>query len=60
MEKSDNSLFSAKHEIEQTHNVKIHPIVNLDDIIRAIDNGVISANEQAEKLRKYAERYRGI
>lgn len=60
MERSDSSSFSAKHEIENTYGVKIHSIVTLDDIISAIEHGVISADEYLDKLKKYKETYRGI
>ena len=59
MEKSDHSSFSAKHEIENRYGVKIHPIVNADDIIKAIENGVITAGEHLEKLKDYIKCYRG-
>lgn len=59
MEKSDHSSLSAKHEIENRYGVKIHPIVNADDIIKAIENGVISAGDYFEILKEYMMRYRG-
>ncbi len=59
MEKGDHSSFSAKHEIEKEYGVKIHPIVNLDDIIRAADNCVISTGEYFEKLKEYRDCYKG-
>lgn len=55
MEKSDHSPFSAKHEIEICYGVKIYSIVNLWDIIHAVENGVISAGEHLEKLKTYKE-----
>ena len=59
MECSDKSSFSAKHEIESRYGVKIHPIINADDIIKASENGVITAGEHLEKLKNYVKRYRG-
>jgi orotate phosphoribosyltransferase len=59
MERTDETSFSAKHSIENRYGVKIHPIVNLDDIIRAIESGVVLAEGHIDKLRKYAERYKG-
>lgn len=52
-------LLSAKHEIENRYGVKIHPIVNADDIIKAIESGVITAGEYFEKLKDYMKRYKG-
>ncbi|MBQ7291566.1 MAG: helix-turn-helix domain-containing protein [Clostridia bacterium] len=60
MERSDNSALSAKHEIENCYRVKIHSIVTLDDIIGAIERGVISASEYLEKMKEYKQTYRGI
>ena len=59
MESSNHSPLSAKHEIEHRYGVKIHPIVNADDIIRAAENGVISAGEHFEKLKEYMKCYNG-
>lgn len=58
-EKTDNSDMSAKYTIEKRYGVKIHPIVDLDDIIRAVESGVISAGEYSKKLNEYAAEYRG-
>ena len=59
MERSDHSPLSAKHEIENRYGVKIHPIVNADDIIKATQSGVITAGEYFEKLKDYMKRYKG-
>ena len=59
MERSDHSSLSAKHEIENRYGVKIHPIVNVDDIIKATQSGVITAGEYFEKLKDYVKRYKG-
>lgn len=60
MEKDVYSSYSAKHEIEKKYGVKIHPIINYDDILRAVDHCVISAGDYAEQLIKYKDSYRGI
>ena len=59
MESADTSSFSAKRIIENRYGVKIHPIVTAFDIIKAIENGVISAGEYAEKLKEYIQHYKG-
>ena len=59
MESSNLSSLSAKHEIENRYGVKIHPIVNADDIIKAIESGVITAGEYFEKLKDYMKHYKG-
>ena len=59
MESTENSSLSAKRKIEMQYGVKIHAIVNVDDIIRAIDSGAISAGEYADKMKAYLKLYRG-
>ena len=59
MEKTASSDFSAKHEIEQLYGVKMYSIVNADDIVTAIENGVLSASEHYEKMKLYVKKYKG-
>ena len=58
MERSDDSMLSAKHIIEKRYGVKIYPIVTAEDIIKAMENGVIN-DEYSEKIKCYMKRYRG-
>lgn len=60
MERSENSPLSAKHEIEKHYGVTIHSIVTAEDILKAIDHGVISAGEYDKPLREYVEIYKGL
>ena len=60
MEKDEHSPYSAKHEIEKTYGVKIHPIVTYDDIIKAVDNCIISVGDYVKQLKIYRDCYRGI
>ena len=59
MERSDNSSLSAKHVIESKYGINIHPIVNADDIVKALESGVITASEHLEALKNYVNRYKG-
>ena len=59
MECSNTSTRSAKHELETRYGVKIHPIINVDDLLKAIENGIISAGNHYEALKEYTKRYRG-
>lgn len=59
MEKSTTSLHSARCEIEKMHDVKIHSIVNLDDIIHAVENGIIGGIEYLTAIKQYREEYGG-
>ena len=57
MEKGSYSSISAAKEIEQCYGVKVHSIVDLNDIIRTLEKGVIAGGEYLEDLKKYKERY---
>lgn len=57
MEKSDTLNKSARKEIEDMFGIKIYSIVNLDDIISAIENGAIGFSEYLEALKKYKNEY---
>ena len=59
MERSTTSHRSAKCELEKMHDVKIHSIVTLDDIIHAIEHGVISGTEYLTAMKQYREEYVG-
>lgn len=59
-EKGRHASTSALHEIERTCDVKIHAIVTLDDIIRALENGVIAGTEYLDALKQYKEMYGGV
>lgn len=59
LESSVHSSISAGHEIEKCYGVNIHAIVNADDIIKAMESGVITAGEHLEQMKDYMKRYRG-
>ena len=59
MESSEHSSLSAKNLIQKRYGIEIHPIVNVDDIINAVESGVITAGEYYEKLKDYVRRYKG-
>lgn len=59
MESSESLTMSAKHIIENKFGVKIHPIVNTEDIIKSIESGVISANEYLDDMKEYLRHYKG-
>lgn len=59
MECSENSGFSACHDIEKHYGVKIHSIVTVEDIIRAIENHVIGGEEYLDEMKAYWKRYKG-
>lgn len=59
MEKGNGLSLSARHEIEKTFDVKIHAIVTLDDIIRAVENGIVGGMEHLDAIKRYREKYGG-
>lgn len=59
MEKGALQSKTAREEIESAYDVKIHSIVTLDDIIRAVKNGIIGGVEHLDALKSYREKYGG-
>jgi len=59
MEKGDGLLLSARHELEKTYGVKIHTIVSVDDIIHAMEKGLVGSREYLDTMKQYKERYGG-
>ena len=57
MERGNGTNFSAKREIEYAFGVKIHSIVTFDDIITAIERGVINRKEDLELMKQYRKKY---
>lgn len=59
MEKSAVSPHSARKEIERVYGVHIHSIVTLDDIIRAVENGIVGGMEHIDSMKRYREQNGG-
>lgn len=59
VEKGNGLSLSARHEIEKTFDVKIHAIVTLNDIIRAVENGIVGGMEHLDAIKRYREKYGG-
>jgi len=57
MERGEASALSARREIERMYGVKIHAIVTVDDIIQALENGIIGGVEYLDSIRHYREEY---
>ncbi|MBQ8419829.1 MAG: helix-turn-helix domain-containing protein [Clostridia bacterium] len=60
MERGNHTTMTASAEIEREFGVKIHAIVTIDDIILALENGVIGGDAYLEKMRAYKKCYGGI
>lgn len=52
-----SSNMSAVMEVEEEYGIKVHSIVTINDIITAIDNGVVPGIEYLENMKKYIEEY---
>ena len=48
---------SAVQEFEEEFGIKVHSVVTMDDIISAIENGVVEGKEHLEAMKKYRETY---
>ncbi len=57
MEKGLNGDKSAVQEVSGEFGVNIYPIVNMNDIIEAIEDGVVPGREYLEKMIEYRKVY---
>ncbi len=57
MEKALDSEKSAVREAYDEFGVKVFSIVNINDIIKALENGVVAGREFVPKMKEYREMY---
>lgn len=57
MEKGLETSLSAVQEVKKEFGVDVYSIVNMGDIISAIENGVIEGKEYLGEMRAYREKY---
>lgn len=57
MEIGKGGVKSAVQEVEEEFGIKVHSVVTMDDIIAAIENGVVDGKEHLEAMKKYRETY---
>lgn len=48
---------SAIQEVEEEFGIKVHSVVTMDDIIKAIEDGVVEGKEHLDAMKKYRETY---
>ena len=48
---------SAVQEVEEEFGIKVHSVVTMDDIIKAIEDGVVEGKEHLDAMKKYRETY---
>ncbi len=59
MEKAMCTELSALEELRRDFGVQIHAIVNMDDVIHAMENGVIAGTEYIERMKAYRDMFGG-
>lgn len=57
MEKALDSDLSAVQDAYNKYGVKVYSIVNINDIIKAIEDGVVEGKEYLGKMREYIAQY---
>ncbi len=57
MEKALDTDLSAVQQVYKDYGVKVYSIVTINDIIEAIENGVVDGKEYLEKMREYRAQY---
>ena len=56
-EKGLTSDKSAVQEVYDEFGIKVYSIVNINDIIEALENGVIPGAEYVDKMKEYRKAY---
>ncbi len=57
MEKGLTSDKSAVQEVYEEFGVKVYSIININDIIEALENGVVPGAEYVDKMKEYRKTY---
>ncbi|MBQ9673279.1 MAG: orotate phosphoribosyltransferase [Ruminococcus sp.] len=57
MEVGKGGVKSAVQEVEEEFGIKVHSVVTMDDIISAIENGVVDGGEHLEAMKEYRKTY---
>lgn len=60
MEKALDSELSAVQQVYETYGIRVCSIVNMDDIIAAIEDGIIPGAEYLEKMKEYRSLYGAV
>ena len=59
-ERAEGTSLSAAHELERDYGLNIHAIVDVNDVIQAMENGAILADEYLERMIAYRASYEGV
>ena len=57
MEIGKGGVKSAVQEVEEEFGIKVHSVVTMDDIIKAIEDGVVEGKEHLEAMKEYRKTY---
>ena len=60
MEKGLNTDDSAVQEVYKEFGIKVYSIININDIIDAIKNGVVEGKEYLDAMLAYREKYGAV
>ncbi len=60
MEKALDSELSAVQQVYETYGIRVCSIVNMDDIIAAIEDGIIPGAEYLKKMKEYRSLYGAV
>lgn len=59
-EKDETSPLTAKHRIEKDYGVRVHSIIDVDDIVHALKNKIIPGADFLPDIEEYREKYKGL
>ena len=59
-ERSEHTSLSAKHTVERAYGTGIHSIIDVEDIIRAAEAGIIDGTAHLDRLKAYQLQYEGV
>ena len=57
VEKALDTELSAVQQAYKDYGIRVYSIVNINDIIAAIEEGVVDGKEYLEKMREYRKTY---
>ncbi len=59
MERNQHPWLTARQELEEAYQIRIHAIVTLDDIIHAMESHVVGGAEHLDAMKQYREQFGG-
>lgn len=59
MERPEDGACTALRRLEKAHQVRLHAIATIRDVLQAMENGVVGSAEELTALHEYTKRYGG-